>query len=108
MKTHLALLGAGLLAALSVQTALADPVTIRFNTYAADLRIGGINKIIEAFEAANPDIKVVLERDTWAQHWQKKLAETASNTLPDVWEFVPGFGAKWLASGQLLDLKPYI
>ena len=86
----------------------ADQVTLRFSTYADDSRIGGVNKIIEAFEKANPGIKIAVERSSWEGHWQKKLAETASNTLPDVWEFVPGFGAKWMATDQLLDLKPFM
>jgi len=89
-------------------TAKAEPVALRFSTYADDSRIAGINKIISAFEAQNPDIKIVLERGSFDGHWRKKLAETASHNLPDVWEFVPGFGAKWIQSGQLLNLKPYM
>lgn len=53
------------------------------NLRPADLE--GINKLIGAFEAKNPTIKIKIEQTPWATHNQKLLAANNAGTgLPDV------------------------
>ena len=53
------------------------------NLRPADL--DGINKLITAFEAKNPGIKIKIEQTPWATHNQKLLAaNSAGSGLPDV------------------------
>lgn len=53
------------------------------NLRPADLE--GINKLIAAFEAKNPGIKIKIEQTPWATHNQKLLAANAAGSgLPDV------------------------
>ncbi len=63
---------------------------------------------VKDFNAANPDIKVTMTNSPWTEFWQQLQVRTASGTMPDIWRFVPGFGAQWFYTGQLLDLTPYI
>jgi multiple sugar transport system substrate-binding protein len=85
-----------------------QPVTIRLCTYFSDNRFAPLEKILNQYMADKPNVKVVVERVAYSGHYAKKLAETASGTLPDIWEFVPGYGAYWLEKGLLLDISRYV
>jgi multiple sugar transport system substrate-binding protein len=84
------------------------PVSIRFATYADDPRWVVVNEQVANFMSKNPDIAVTLERTPGTSYYEKKMAETASRQLPDVWEINPGLGAYWLDKGLLLDITNYI
>lgn len=80
-----------------------DPVTIKWGTWMGE---EDVNRIIEAFEATHPHIKV--EKDPavdWP--WNEKLAAVAAaGELPDVtWTFGVPVAA---ANGWLEDLTPYL
>ncbi len=106
LSLTLALLCTCVLAA--VPTALADDtITLRICTYFGDSRFAPLEVLIDQFMKDNPNIKVEVERVAYSGHYAKKLAETASGTLPDIWEFVPGYGAYWLENDLLMDIAPY-
>jgi len=44
----------------------------------------------------------------WSEYWQQRQVDTASGKLPDIWLFVPGFGAQWLYGDRLLPLNSYV
>jgi len=62
--------------------------------------------IVQAFEAANPDIHVEVSGQAVAEHLQALSIAAQSNTLPDVFWVYKATAEDMLANGKLLDLKP--
>lgn len=62
-------------------------------------------KIIKDFEAANPDIDVVVETQVWDQMTPKFLAAHGAGNAPDVIWVVSDFLGDAIASGSLADLN---
>lgn len=88
-------------------SALAEPVTIRFHYRGGGARSEVVEKWIEEFEKANPDIKV--EWEVPSSGWQDKLlVSMAAGEAPDVVEFWGNFGQQLARNGWLLDLRPYV
>ncbi len=81
----LRILGAALVASAaiigSVYAASADPVTITFRFNDTEEEVRGA---IDAFEKANPDIKVELQRIGWSDARNQYLREAATGQGPDV------------------------
>ncbi len=97
-----------LLPLMAVPAMAAETVTLRFSTYSDEARMVVVNELIAEFMAVNPGIVIEVEHVAQSGHYDKKLAETASGTLPDVWELVPGAGSYWIERGLLLDILPYV
>jgi ABC-type sugar transport system, periplasmic component len=98
----LAALGLGLTAA------QAQPVELTFANALSLPQVEPYQRAVDEFNAANPDIKVTMINAPWSEYWQQRQVDTASGKLPDIWLFVPGFGAQWLYGNQLLALDPYV
>lgn len=65
-------------------------------------------KMIDAFTAQNPHIKVDLQVIPWANFWDKLMTEIAGGTAPDVfWGYLPRVPS-FIDKNALLDLTPYI
>lgn len=64
-------------------------------------------KIIENFEKANPDIKIVVETQAWDQMTPKFLAAHNTGGAPDVIWVVTDFLGDAIKSGSLADLGQY-
>jgi raffinose/stachyose/melibiose transport system substrate-binding protein len=62
--------------------------------------------IVQAFEAANPDIHVEVSGQAVAEHLQALSIAAQSDTLPDVFWVYRATAEDMLANGNLLDLKP--
>ncbi|MBZ9939319.1 sugar ABC transporter substrate-binding protein [Mesorhizobium sp. BR1-1-16] len=86
----------------------AAPVELTFANALSLPQVEPYQKAIDEFNAANPDIHVTMLNAPWSEYWQQRQVDTASGKLPDVWLFVPGFGAQWLYGDQLLPLDDYI
>ncbi len=64
-------------------------------------------KMIEAFEKANPDIKIVRTKVNFGGNFEKITTAVASGTAPDVSPIWSGFLTQFAASGSLIDLNKY-
>ncbi|MFB8343865.1 ABC transporter substrate-binding protein [Brucella cytisi] len=62
-------------------------------------------KIIKDFEAANPDINIVVEPQVWDQMSPKFLAAHANGSAPDIIWVVTDFLGDAIGSGSLVDLN---
>jgi multiple sugar transport system substrate-binding protein len=60
---------------------------------------------VDAFTAANPDIKVSIENSEWGSYWDKLATMTAGNNAPDVMQMDESYIAAYGARGALLDLN---
>ena len=89
-------------------TSTGEKVTIRFGIAMDPARYEPYKKVVDKWNAEHPNIEVKLENTPWSDYWQKLQVLTASNSMPDVWNYVPGFGAQWLLNDQLLPLDEFI
>lgn len=83
----------------------ADGKTVlRFSWWGSDSRTQATNKIIEAFEAENPDIDVQGEYSDWSGYWDKLATQVASNDAPDIIQMDDKYLREYADRGALLDL----
>ena len=66
------------------------------------------NKIVELFEAENPDIKVKVEVADWDSYWDKLRVTTVGGNPPDIFAMDAPLYADWQSRDTLLDLSPYL
>src|SRR5215217_7757960 len=92
---------------LTMGAAQAQQIELTFANALSLPQVEPYQKAVDEFNAANPDIKVTMINAPWSEYWQQRQVDTASGKLPDVWLFVPGFGAQWLYGNQLLALNSY-
>ncbi len=79
--------------------------TISYFTFsAAPSHLGDLNKIVAAFEKANPDIKVDVSSADYADYFTKLSTEIAAGTAPDTFELDYQDFVNYAASGALLNL----
>lgn len=80
------------------------PVTLRISTWGNDVRTKITQQAIDAFQAANPDIKVILENSQWNGYWDKLATTTAAKDAPDVIQMDESYIAAYGSRGSLADL----
>lgn len=81
------------------------PVTIRFNWWGSDTRAKAQEKVIDAFEKANPNIKVETETSNYDDYMTKLSTSAAAGDLPDVMTMIDPFMNDYMDNGSLLDLN---
>jgi len=80
------------------------PVTITFQEQFNDAQTAAIKKLVPKFEAANPGIKVVLNRDNDAGYYDKLVTQITAGKGPDVVRVDPAKAPQYIASGWALPL----
>ncbi|MHC1749935.1 MAG: sugar ABC transporter substrate-binding protein [Cellulosilyticaceae bacterium] len=65
-------------------------------------------KMVEKFEAENPNIKVEVQALPWDQAHDKLLTAVASQNGPDIIQMGTSWIPEFAEAGALLDLKPYV
>ena len=81
------------------------PVTIRFTWWGGDARQKATQKVIDAFEAENPNITVVGEYSDWTGYWDKLATQVAANDAPDIIQMDEKYVREYGDRGALLDIK---
>lgn len=85
--------------------AQADIVTIEYWQYFFDARVDAMNRLIQQFEAANPDVRVVHNSDIpYADFIDKIAASAPANVGPDVVTLFYGWVPSWVDAGYLVPL----
>jgi multiple sugar transport system substrate-binding protein len=79
--------------------------TLRVSTWGNDSRLKLTQQAVDAFTAANPDIKVTVENNDWTAYWDKLATMTAGNNAPDVIQMDESYIAAYGARDALLDLN---
>ncbi|MEE2523193.1 sugar ABC transporter substrate-binding protein [Pseudarthrobacter sp. J75] len=79
-------------------------VTLRFAWWGNEYLNSQTEKVIDAFEAANPTIKIESEPGEWSSYWDKLATKTAANDAPDVIQMDQKYIAEYGGRGALLDL----
>jgi multiple sugar transport system substrate-binding protein len=89
----------------SPQAASDGPVTLRFSWWGSDTRHKMTQKLIDAFEAKNPNIKIEGEYGDWSGYWDKLATQVASQEAPDIIQMDAQYLGEYAERGALLELK---
>ncbi|BAS07446.1 putative ABC transporter substrate-binding protein YesO [Arthrobacter sp. Hiyo4] len=81
-----------------------DAVTLRFAWWGNEYLNAQTERVIDAFEAEHPNIKIESEPGEWASYWDKLATTTAANDAPDVIQMDQKYIAEYGGRGALLDL----
>ncbi|HEY3924190.1 MAG TPA: sugar ABC transporter substrate-binding protein [Acidothermaceae bacterium] len=82
-----------------------EKATINYFTFsAAPDHLSDLNKIVQAFEAANPNITVKVQTAAYADYFTKLSTELAAGTAPDTFELDYQDFVNYASSGSLLSL----
>jgi multiple sugar transport system substrate-binding protein len=95
----------------SAQDCSGDVVTLRVDDWSSGDRVEYMNQVIEAFEAENPCIDVVLEPNIGDDQNTRRLTWLAAGTSPDLMAYPPEWAALYMESsdGQAyIDLTSYV
>jgi multiple sugar transport system substrate-binding protein len=86
-----------------------EDVELRYPWWGNVSRHEKYNKLMDMFEAANPDITIVREPATWGDYWDKIPTQTAGGNPPDVLMWTTeGQIAEYIAKNAVLSLDEYI
>lgn len=81
---------------------------ISFTWWGSEVRHEKYIKSIEAFEKANPEIKVDYEYGSWDDYWKKLATKSASGELPDVIQMDLQYIAQYGMKNQLSDMSEFV
>jgi oligogalacturonide transport system substrate-binding protein len=82
-----------------------DQVTLRFSWWGTDARHEATLAVIDAFQKANPNIKIEPEYGAQSGYNEKKTTEFASRTAPDIFQIETGAGPEYYRMGVLQNLS---
>ena len=78
---------------------------IGFTFWGPDFYQKFTGQMVDAFMAANPDVKVVNQPSEWGSYWDKLATKTAGNDTPDVINMDGKYLAEYGGRGVLADLS---
>ncbi|GAA2799839.1 ABC transporter substrate-binding protein [Nonomuraea dietziae] len=81
-----------------------DKVALTYRIWDEQQRVG-YDKIMAAFEKANPAIDVTIEVLPWDQYWTKLTADAVAGTAPDLFWMNTGQFPEYVTKGVLADLS---
>lgn len=84
-----------------------DTVTIRYGLWDSNQE-PAIREIADAFEAANPDIKIEIEVTPWKEYWTNLETSAIGGSAPDVFWMNGPHATQYARGGMMLDLNDYI
>lgn len=84
------------------------PVQIRVAWWGDTKRHELYNQICDAFEAKNPNIKLIREPVSWTDYWDKLTVQSASGGAPDFMGMHPQFASDYVRRGVLEPLDNFV
>lgn len=82
-----------------------EDIALRFVWWGSDIRHEGTQKVIDEFEAENPNITIEGEFGDWSGYWDKLATMVAGGTAPDIIQMDQRYIAEYAGRGALLDLS---
>ncbi len=89
-------------------TQVAEPVTIKIAEQFNDAESSKFDEIIKKFEAANPGIKIEVERNNESNFYDKLVTTIMGGSAPDIARVEPPKAAQYIAAGYAANLDSYI
>lgn len=84
-----------------------EPVKLRMMWWGSQNRHERTLKTIELYEKENPNVKIEPEFSGWSGYWEKIAAQTAANSLPDIFQQDYKYLSQYGSKGLLEDLYNY-
>jgi multiple sugar transport system substrate-binding protein len=81
-----------------------EDVTLSISWWGGDARVERTQKMLDAFEAENPNITVEAEFSDWTGYWDRLATSTAGKNSPDVIQMDELYLASYADRGALFDL----
>jgi multiple sugar transport system substrate-binding protein len=88
-------------------TVAQDPIELQLTWWGSQNRHDRTIKVIEAYEAANPNVDIVYEFANFNDYWTKMNTQAASGQLACVMQQDYAYLAEWASRGLLLPLEPF-
>ncbi|QIK71074.1 extracellular solute-binding protein [Propioniciclava coleopterorum] len=82
-----------------------EKTVIRFAWWGNDTRNKITTQVIEAYEAANPDVDIQGEPTDGGSYWDKVATQVAANDMPDVIQMDEKYISEYGKRGALMDLS---
>ena len=95
-------------AAATCGTYAGPPVKITYAMWGDTTELANQQKIVDAFQAMNPNITVKVSVADWDSYWPKLQTDLAGGNAPDVFLMDGPLYPDYQTRDQLLDLNPYI
>jgi multiple sugar transport system substrate-binding protein len=92
----------------SCGTYTGPPAKITYAMWGDTTELANQQKIVDAFTALNPSIKVKVSVADWDSYWPKLQTDLAAGNAPDVFLMDGPLYPDYQTRNQLLDLSPYI
>ncbi|GLX00447.1 sugar ABC transporter substrate-binding protein [Microtetraspora sp. NBRC 16547] len=79
-------------------------------TYALwdDVQQTAYQQCADAFQKANPGIRIQITQNAWDQYWQNLTTQMVSGDAPDVITMQASYYPQFVKNGQLLDIQPMV
>ena len=84
------------------------PATITYSIWGDSSEIKAQKAVADAFQVANPNIKVNVDVSDWDPYWDKLKTGIAGGNAPDVFAMDGPLFPDYQSRDVLLDLKPFI
>ncbi len=97
----------GLLAALVGPSLAQDKTELQINWWGSQNRHDRTIKVIEMWEAANPDVDIVYEFASFTDYWTLENTKAAGEQLPCVMQQDYAYLTEWASRGLLMPLDPF-
>jgi len=85
-----------------------EPVTLKILEQFSDAEATKFDEIVMKFEAANPSIKIEIERNDEADYYDKLVTQVMGGSAPDIARVEPPKAAQYIAAGYAANLDNYI
>jgi multiple sugar transport system substrate-binding protein len=89
-------------------TQAAEPVTLRISHQFGDAEAAQFDKIVAAFEAANPGLTIKQERNNESNYYDKLVTSILGNAAPDIARVEPPKAAQYVAAGYAAKLDEVV
>ena len=101
-------MAAAIAGALAIAPAAAQTTQIEYAIWGDPAELTNQIALVEAFEAAHPEIDVEVTVSDWDAYWDKLQTGLAGGAAPDVFAMDGPIFPDYQSRGVLLDLQPYI
>ncbi|MBI1878340.1 MAG: extracellular solute-binding protein [Chloroflexi bacterium] len=94
--------------AAAASTADGEKIELRIAWWGSQNRHDRTIKVIEMYEAENPNVDIVYEFAGWEDYWTKTAPQAAGGNLPDIMQQDYARIEEWVARDLLMPLDSYV
>ncbi|MCB0166711.1 MAG: sugar ABC transporter substrate-binding protein [Anaerolineae bacterium] len=85
-----------------------EPIELRFAWWGSQDRHDRTIKVIEMYEAENPNVHITFEFSGWDDYWTKMTTQAAGGNLPDIMQQDYARLEEWVSRDLIMPLDDYV